>query len=132
MGETLLGSAALASWQHGAFSHSQGSLNFSRSDQQQGGVNLSRIDRFYVGDYLGDRGGSIEILAGTTFFDHAPIILTLEDQARVSCLQLRIPERMFSDDSLVVDIERIWQASQSTDLDAVSQCALGITQLFFA
>ena len=65
-------------WQHEAFLHAPGSLDFSRSDRRQGGTNLSRLDRFYVSDWLGEHGDSVGILAGTSFSDHAPVVLALE------------------------------------------------------
>ena len=66
-------------WQHEAFMHATGSLDFSCSDRRKGGTNLSRLDRFYVSDWLGEQGGSVGILAGTSFSDHAPIVLALEE-----------------------------------------------------
>ena len=54
------------------FSRTQGSLGFSQLDRRRGGTNLARLDRFYVSDGLCTRGGSVGILAGTTFLDHAP------------------------------------------------------------
>ena len=40
--------------------------------------NLSIIDRFYVLVHFVDRGGFINIVVGTTFSDHAEIVLVLE------------------------------------------------------
>ena len=54
-----------------------GSLSFSRSDRRENGANLSRIDRFYVSNYVRLIGGQIGIMAGTTFSDHAPVTLIL-------------------------------------------------------
>ena len=82
----------LDAWFLAGFSQAQGSLSFSRSDRRLEGSNLARLDRLYVSDALCDREGSIGILAGTTFSDHAPVVLVLEEQRRPAGQQLRIPE----------------------------------------
>ena len=104
-------------------------MSFSWSDRRQGGTNLSCIDRFYVSDHFGVQGGAIGILAGTSFSNHAPVILALEEQLQEPSLQQRIPDSIVSDANLSEDIERIWWESQSMDLDAAEQCAHGITAL---
>ena len=47
---------------------SRDSLQFSQSDSRIGGVNLSRLDRFYVDDAWLPRGGTINIMSDITFF----------------------------------------------------------------
>ena len=64
--------------------------------------------RFYVGDWLGERGGSINILVGSSS-DHAPIMLVLEDHAWATDQQLRISEHVLLDESLAVPIA-YWEA----------------------
>ena len=78
-------------WSHEGFARAVGSLSFSRSDRRLGGTNLSGLDRFYISDIVGEKGGTVGILAGTTFLDHAPMNLVLEDQRRHAGTQLRIP-----------------------------------------
>lgn len=51
----------------------------ARASGRIGGSNLSRLDRWYVDEWAGRRGGTVGILAGTTFSDHAPVILQLDD-----------------------------------------------------
>ena len=53
------------------------SLMFSRFDRRLNGANLSRIDRIYVDGLFADIGGSVAIYTGTTFSDHAPIVLMM-------------------------------------------------------
>ena len=43
-------------WLHPCFARSQGSLAFLRSDKRVGGMNMSKIDGFYVSDMFGDCG----------------------------------------------------------------------------
>ena len=66
-------------WSHEGFSRAVGSLSFSRSDRRLGGTNLSKLDKFYISDSVGERAGTVGILAGTTFSDHVPAILVLKD-----------------------------------------------------
>lgn len=66
-------------WHLESFGRDHGSLLFSCSDRWIGGSNLSRIDRFYVSDWVGGRGGSIGILAGTSMSDHAPVVLSIAE-----------------------------------------------------
>ena len=69
-------------WSHESFTRAMGSVSFSCLDRQLGGTNLSKLEKFYMSDSVGERGGRVGILAGTTFLDHAPAILVLEDQRR--------------------------------------------------
>ena len=73
----------LDAWQSQSFMQMSSSLLFSRSDRRYGGVNVSRLDRFYLSDYFQNMGGMIGIMPGMTFSDHAPICLhILEDRHR--------------------------------------------------
>src|SRR5271156_1631374 len=99
-------------WHHAGFGHERDSLLFSRSDQRIGGTNLSRIDRFYVSDWLGARGGSTGILAGTSMSDHAPVILVVADTRRITSQSLRIPERVMLDEGMADRVEAIWASDQ--------------------
>ena len=35
---------------------------------------MARLDRFYLGECLAERGGMMQIIAGTTFSDHASCV----------------------------------------------------------
>ena len=107
----------------------QGSLGFSRSDRRRGGTNLARLDRFYVSDGLRTRGGSVGILAGTTFSDHAPVVLVFEEQRRPPSQQLRIPESVSTDLSLSSEIESLWLEARGQDVGIVEQCVLGLRDI---
>ena len=66
------------------------------------------------------------ILAGTTFSDHAPVVLVLEDQRCPAGTQLRIPEVVVTDAGLCGEIEEIWMEAQRQELDPAEQCAAGL------
>ena len=66
------------------------------------------------------------ILAGTTFSDHAQVILVLEDQRRPAGTQLRIPEVVVTDARLCGESEELWMEAQRQDLDSAEQCAKGL------
>ena len=100
-------------WHHEGFGREQGSLLFSRSDRRIGGSNLSRIDRFYVSDWLGARGGSTGILAGTSMSDHAPAVLVISDARRFEAHAVRIPESVQLDDELTESVEAVWSDLQA-------------------
>ena len=72
-------------------------------------MNLSRLDRIYVSDLLGDKGGSVEILARTCFSDHAPVILLIQEGQKQASLSLRVPDALQIDDVLAGSIEDLWQ-----------------------
>ena len=62
------------SWHLPSFHRLSDSLQYSRSDRRQLGVNLSRLDRIYVDDYFSDIGGEVGIIGGSLFSDHAPML----------------------------------------------------------
>ena len=62
------------------------SLHFSCSDRRIGGTNLSRLDRFYVGEAFVLNGGNITIMPSTTFFDHAHVILRTFGQSKMASI----------------------------------------------
>ena len=62
------------------FARERDNLQFSHCDRWIGGTNLSRLNRFYVSDWLGARGGSIGILASTSMSEHAPEILAIVEE----------------------------------------------------
>ena len=58
------------------------SLEFSRSDRQVGGMNVSHIDRMYVSEPIGDSDGSVGILLGNCFSDHFLVMLVVDEGER--------------------------------------------------
>ena len=62
-------------WHIPTFSRMHYSLLYPRSNQRSIALNLSRIDRFYVDSLFWDRGGYVGIVFGTSFSDHAPVLL---------------------------------------------------------
>ena len=101
-------------------------MNFSRSDRRLGGTNLSKLDTFYINDSVGKRGGTVGILVGTTFLDHAPVILVLEDQRHPARTQLRILEAVVTDACLCGEIEELWLEAQRQELNPAEQCVKGL------
>lgn len=79
-------------WHHPGFVHERDNLLFSCSDSRIGGTNLSRLDRLYVSDALGEKGGTVGILAGTCFSNHAPVIMYTHDSLNRTSTSLRILE----------------------------------------
>lgn len=69
-------------WKLDTFYKSSSSLAFSRSDRRNNGVNLSRIDRVYVSDFIRDIGGQVSIIPGTCFCDHSPVLIQLVENKR--------------------------------------------------
>ena len=53
-------------------------------------LNLSRIDRFYADSFFCDRGGC-GIISGTSFSDHAPIMLKFCMDSHTSISRLSVP-----------------------------------------
>ncbi len=95
-------------WHLHSFSKERESLSFSRSDRRLAGANLSRIDRFYVSDSFADKGGSIKIMSGTVFSDHAPVILTLANTRNKQSFHLKIPEDILVNEQYSEQVHKIW------------------------
>lgn len=57
---------------------------FLRFDRCIGGMNLSWIDKRYVSNLLGDKGGSIRILVGICMYDHSSVLILMEGTRRFS------------------------------------------------
>ncbi|MCO5580337.1 hypothetical protein L7F22_034203 [Adiantum nelumboides] len=55
--------------------------------------------------------------------------LFIEDGARTSGQQLRVPEHVLLDEGLAEAVERIWEAALASEEDVASQCAAGISEL---
>ena len=95
------------------FSKLPGSLNFSRSDRRTRGY-LARLDRFYIGESLANRGGSLGILPGSAFSDHFPVIMNFIGSKKRSQEKVRIPATMLVDEKWAEEVHRIWLSFQGT------------------
>ena len=74
-------------WHLPSFGKLHNSLTFSRSD---------RIDMIYVDDLFAEIGGSVGIYPGTTFSDHAPVVLQVNDGKKFKQQgRIRIPQELF-------------------------------------
>ena len=80
-------------------------LEFSRSDQQIGGMNLSRIDQMHVSDLFGDCGGTVEILAETCSSDHSPLMLVATKGESRAVPTVCITKSLQTDDKVAIQIE---------------------------
>ena len=76
------------------------SLIYSRSNRRSAALNLSRIDRFYVDPFFGERGGYVGIILGTSFSDHAPIMLKFCMDNHASISRLYVPRFIVVDMNL--------------------------------
>ena len=115
-------------WHHPGFSRGSRSLQFSRSDRRVGGTNLSRIDRMYISEDSGMRGGTCEILAGTCMSDYSPVMLVIHEDMRPSSFALRIPESMQTDAGLSDGIEGLWSGLTWEPGSCSQSFALGLQQ----
>ena len=75
-------------WHSQSFMKMALSLAFSHSDRRNEGVNVSRLDRFYLSNYFHEKGGLIGIMPGTTFSDHAPVCINILEERSVSSLHM--------------------------------------------
>ena len=116
-------------WHHPGFSRGSRSLHFSRLDKRVGGTNLSRIDRLYISEDFGMRGGTCEILAGTYMSDHSPVMLVTHEDMRLSSFALRIPESMQTDVGFSDGIEGLWSGLTWMPGYCSQSFALGLQQV---
>ena len=84
------------------------SLLFSRSDRRVNGTNLARLDRFYLSGKFISATGTVHIMPGTTFSDHAPIILSLSTQKNKEFVNLKIPKELLLDNSFSSQVIDLW------------------------
>ena len=105
--KTMVYGSELATWEslcmalwledarhHTGYARGNRNLHFSRFDRWAGGTNLLRIDRMYISNDFGARGGTIEILARTCMSNHFPVMLVTHEDIQPSSISLRIPESM--------------------------------------
>ena len=87
-------------WHIPTFSRMPDSLLYSRSNRRSVALNLSRIDRFYADSFFWDRGGYVGIISGTSFSDHAPIMLKFCMNSHTSISRLYVPRFIVDDMNL--------------------------------
>ena len=102
------------------------SLSYSRSDRRVMGTNLSRIDRIYVTDMWQNVGGTIQIMSGTIFSDHAPMIMHIVKERIGSSQNAKIPEAIILDDLYHKDVVRIWQHEMQSPVNIVTWVAKAV------
>lgn len=81
-------------WKYGtlrALLKSVNNLRFPRSNRQIWGMNLSLIDKMYVNDLFGDRGGTVGILASSCMSNPVYVAIVLSDYKKYFSLSLCIP-----------------------------------------
>ena len=103
-------------------------MSFSRSDRRIGGTNLSRIDRMYISDFFGDRGGTIVILSGTCMSDHSPVMLVMSKGERRTSSSLRIPESLQTEEQFAGQIEQLWSQLRWQPGSSLQTLAIGLQQ----
>ena len=66
------------------------------------------MDRFYLSGKLLSSIGTIHIIPGTTFSDHAPVILSFSTQNLEEFSNLKILENMLLDNDFALQIAELW------------------------
>ena len=116
-------------WHHPSFSRRADSLLFSRSDRRVGGMNMSRIDRFYVSGPVGDWGGHIGIHAGTCFSDHSPVMVVVSEGERGGSASIRVPASVQTDGILADQVGQLWAQCQWRIGERAQSCADGLLRI---
>jgi hypothetical protein len=92
------------------FSHN-GSLSFSWSNRRDNqDIRLSRLDRYYVGNWACDRGGRVTILDGYgTLSDYLPVQLVIHRKLRneEGDMQFRFNTFFLEDPQLINQMQTI-------------------------
>ncbi|MCO5591248.1 hypothetical protein L7F22_045229 [Adiantum nelumboides] len=102
-------SCLLYAWHTPSFAHADNSLLLSWGFHRQGRLLWKRFDRFYVGHFEADSGGTISILLGTSLSDHAPVSLcVLSRRSSAPCRSSRILDSVLQDTSLRTALSQIW------------------------
>ena len=114
--EKLLFSLGITdAWGSPQFATRSESLIFSRSNGTQVNTNLSKIDRYYVFQFFREKGGHIEIIAGTVSSDHRPLFVGLKSQKNRKYTIVRIPGHITSNPKWNEEITNAWTLAQSED-----------------
>jgi hypothetical protein len=134
----------LDAWYTSHFSRASGSLQFSRSSRcsskdyidfqttdirNSNITNQSRLDRFYLSDYFTIKGGHVGILAGTTVSDHAPVILDIKGKKVKQKIKLRIPNFMFKDPQIKLEVQRKWYEGMSAEDNLIQKVVKTLTTM---
>ena len=116
-------------WCSPSFNKHVESLQFSRSDRRVLGVNISRLDRFYADDFFIALGGSLQILAGTTFSDHSPLIVTLKKVEKGKSFRTPIPSSLYVDVNLRGEVLAMWKDTDVLHLMVCDRVANAIVKV---
>ena len=107
----ILSIQGVDAWHVPSFGRRHDSLDFSWGHHRQGARLLERLDRFYIGDWASEVGGSTCIWPRTSLSDHHPVSLCITFQTpnapRRGC---RIPSTIFRAPQLTDDISSLWSA----------------------
>ena len=102
-------------WFMQSFARRVESLQFSRSNRPVADANLSRIVRFHADLFFWDLGGSLGIMPGTNFLDHAPAKLTLKLRFLVFHDHVKISKWILKDDSITESVASMWSSVFTLD-----------------
>ena len=72
-------------------------------------LNLSRIDRFYADSFFWDRGGYVGIVFGTSFSNHALVLLKFCMDSHNSISRLYVPRFIVVDMTLQHSVFSLWR-----------------------
>ena len=116
----------LDAWHTPSIVYTNTSLLFSRSDRRVNGTNLARLDRFYVSGKFISTTGIIHIMSGTTFSDHAPVILSISTQNLKEFSNLKIPEHVLLDNSFSLQVAELWSQKDVVQESMAMRVANGL------
>ena len=107
------------------------SLAFSRFDRRLNArANLPRIDRIYVDDLFAEIGGSVGIYRGTTFSNHAPVVLQVNDGKKHKQQgRIRIPPELFTKPIITKQVMYIWRQTLLQTTNVEDNVALAILHI---
>ena len=118
-------------WHIPTFSRMPDSLLYSRSNRRSVALNLSRIDRFYADSFFWDRGGYVGIISGTSFSDHAPIMLKFCMDSHTSTSRLYVPRFIVDDMNLQNTVLSVWRmAVGDSNCQKLQNALLAVSNFF--
>ena len=119
----------LDAWHAPSMVRTNTSLLFSRSDRRVNGTNLARLDRFYLSGKFISATGTVHIMPGTTFSDHAPIILSLSTQKNKEFVNLKIPEELLLDNNFSSQVIDLWSQKDVGQESMTMRVANGLQRI---
>ena len=91
-------------------------------------TNLSKLDRFYVNNFLWDKGGFIGILPSFSFSDQAPLRLIIVLREHYKSSRFRIPNHVVLSQDCVPILYNIWN-KYDYSYDALSSVHMTIIEI---